>query len=523
MHLSRKTTLMLAALIALVLVVGAMLVYRSHLGGIAVFAIGDMFGAATDGEENFFTKVTYRNPFTEDSTTATAEHDTSFFGRLGATLAYLAASVSDSVQFTKSPFDEIGVPVFNTIKPHNGGGEMLRVSNEAVLDESRDYRALGYTGQRKVVVDQDGNILIAYRKHYLGSYQIFVTELESAGEGYVQILQRQPVSSSMLGITQRVPSLAIDGKNTLQLVWYGSTASAYTNRRQVQYTHTRSSRNAWYKNSNVSYVEGYDSEFEYWQEHPMIIADDQNRLFTVWEGKDEINAFQQIKFSRSFDEGATWSDWINIHPAESNTFSRPTLVYTPQDRTLHVFAYSSSGVEAKSQQVQYSYSRDFGVTWSTWKVVSNGVHDARHISATVVGGVPLIVYREQDVAGGQTNVVYQSVSPNTVGPARIVHASDAYQFFPSVVAIANTSRFCVSWIEEDTHSDFPNENPTDGDIYFACGDTSETEELVTYNLTPEGSHLYPNLPETATSGIIPLVYYDDDESSIVLRLIDVTQ
>lgn len=503
-------------------VVWATYSYRHHHVGVDTLNLpGLRITEQPIEDEGFITRPIYRHPFSD--TTLPRERNT-FFANIASADTLLQSTLRGAwnaslLRKNRSPYAGPAGPTWTGMKSVRANGMPIVVSNEAILDRSDDPKSIGYTGQRKLAEDSEGRVLLAYRKRFGDSYQIFATELDRYADGYIQVLQAEPVSMGTVGITQRVPSIVFDSKDLLHVAWYGSSEPDLENRRQIMHTHTKSSYNVWNENSLTTYVEGYLDEFDMWQEHPSITVDEYDRLFVVWEGKDDDHDNQQIKFSRSFDEGATWSDWVNVHPQEVHAFSRPTMVYTPQSGTLHLFAYSNYGATTENPQIQYSYSTNMGTTWSPWHIVSSGVQDARHISATVVAGIPVITYRTVLEPNGPTQIVYQAVQQEEIGTATAIHASDSYQFFPSVTHIRDSTMFCTTWIEEDSPSEFPNDNPTDGDIYFACRDLFNNNNQEAYNLTPLGSHLYPNLAEESDGSRIPLAYYDDDSGDIVFRLI----
>lgn len=464
---------------------------------------------ALNEKESFVTAVTYSRPFMEGAVEPNPEQDN-----------YLARAVESlkRLAFWNGEIDyRAVVPTFTTIQSEDDDYTIF-ASPETVVDTSPDRRSLGYTGQRKLLVDKEGSVSIAYRKRWGDDYQIFLSELQHMDNGYVLSTPSQPLSVRTIGITQRVPAIALDEKGSTHIVWYGSDKEEFPNRRQILHSQTKNSKNFWEENDMVSYVEGYSSDNEYWQEHPSITLGNFDDLFVVWEGKDKDHDKQQVKFSRSLDGGGDWSEWKNIHPSTNFTFSRPTLVYT-SDGTLHLFAYSSEGVRNGTTQIQYSYSQNLGGSWSDWKVVSKGDFDARHISATAVNDRPIISYRTQLEEDGPTQIVAQQVHFNDVSDPQPIFASENYQFFPSITAVEGTEQFCVTWIEENTASGFPNEDVTDGDIYFGCRAATSPQGDVAFNLTPTGSHLYPVLPQTVSPDLIPIAYYDDDAQEIMLRLL----
>jgi hypothetical protein len=464
------------------------------------------------------TGVTYREPFTGDNETSdlstqTASAILSEEG-IGNFFTELFAG-GEQADASYRPF----APEYEAIESLDETSQ-LRVTPESLVAESEDRRTLGYTGQRKVLVDANDDVSVAYRRKYQDYYQIFLSELLRLDDGYILATPDQPVSHQSLGVTQRVPAIALDGRDLLHLVWYGSEEEEYPDRRQVKHVQTKNSRNFWEESDTVSYVEGYSSEFKYWQEHPAVTVGDYDDIFVVWEGKDSENEKQQVKFSRSLTGGDEWSEWRNIHPADDYTYSRPTMVYTPETSTLHLFAYSSKNVESNTNQIQYSRSENLGLTWTPWEIISEGEYDARHISATVVEEQPTIAYRTPTREDGPSQIVVQTLEQNATWTDPIAFSADQenYQFFPSIMHVADSDRFCVSWIQENTPSEFPQEDPTDGDIFFGCGRLGNQASAV-YNLTPTGSHLYPALPLRAEADYIPIAYYDDDAKTVMLRLL----
>src|SRR5439155_33747 len=119
------------------------------------------------------------------------------------------------------------------------------------------------------------------------------------------------------GMDQRVPSIAIDSKNHIHVVWYGrDQVYAGANGRQVKYSMWNGV--AWLPWINISPVLGYSGS-TYWQEHPVIVIGKNDVLHVLWEGADSGSAgAQQIKHSMSTDGGYTWTNWENIAPVDKS-------------------------------------------------------------------------------------------------------------------------------------------------------------------------------------------------------------
>ena len=238
-----------------------------------------------------------------------------------------------------------------------GGGVAANATETmagVMVDTTEDYKALGYTDNRKIVRDDENNLYIAYRKKWQGQYRIFIAKSTNQGKRW-QVLNGNKAIEAVGDYTQRVPSFAIgrnaeDDANFLHLVWYGNDQEHPGNERQIKYLRfttagKRSTDDCCELNINIA---GYDRQ-RLWQEHPAIYVNGSN-VYIVWEGRDSTTTKAKIKFVRSSDFGRTWSETIDIAPSERITFSRPTLAvaYRGEERQIYVVAYGESKKSARS-------------------------------------------------------------------------------------------------------------------------------------------------------------------------------
>ena len=105
-----------------------------------------------------------------------------------------------------------------------------------LVDTVSDPQVTGYPDSRKVVRDSRDNVYVAYRKKVDdGSLHIFVAKLSNKGSKFTNT--EKSIETELLPYTQRVPSLAIDEKDTLHVVWYGTDEnSTGDDDRQIKYT-----------------------------------------------------------------------------------------------------------------------------------------------------------------------------------------------------------------------------------------------------------------------------------------------
>lgn len=386
--------------------------------------------------------------------------------------------------------------------------------NRILVDVSEDYRALGFSGQKKLVLDSKGNVYVAYRKKANNYYEIFVAKLKKDTDGDLsyEVVFKKNVSSINNKVNQRVPSIAIDSKDNLHLVWYGADSNTQAGDRQIKYSSSKDGGETWSKAINISYVSGYKNQ-SLWQEHPDIWVGNDDNLFVVWEGKDKESDNQYIKFSKSKD-GKDWSDWKDIN-ISSGSQSRPTIV---QDKNgvLYVFMYSKQNLN--NHQIWYSLSSNEGESWSEWKNISNSSQDSRHLSATPDSKNRLhLTWREFSSKNGKTQIMYSSFDKKDWSRKEVVSESNAFQFFPSI-GVNKDDTLIISWLETANKSSFPEDDPNEGTSYIATKKSGE--ELFSNGFLIVKKSNLPSVAQISNSQSFVLFSKVEDNSPIVLTVID---
>lgn len=388
-----------------------------------------------------------------------------------------------------------------------------------VVDMTEDYKALGYTDNRKLVRDDDGALYIAYRKKWQGQYRIFITKSTDQGKTWKVLNGNKPIEA-VGDYTQRVPSFAIgrnskDDGNFLHLVWYGNDREHPGNERQIKYlrlttTGQRSADDCCDLNVNVA---GYNGQ-RLWQEHPAIYVNGSN-VYIVWEGRDPASTSAKIKFIRSTDFGRTWSEPLDIAPTERVSFSRPTLAvaYQAKARQLYVVAYGES---KKVGQVYWSRSHDNGDSWEEWQAISPSPRDQRHITMARDDNDKLHIVWRETTTTATTVLRYRVFDPalaNGVGnwvaaTETIATRNGACLFFPSV-ALDEKNQVWVVWTESPDCHTLPSDDPTSGQIVYRVKSTNGRWSAPT-PLTTTGAHLYASFRSTHTpsGATMDLVWLD---------------
>jgi hypothetical protein len=407
----------------------------------------------------------------------------------------------------------------------------------STIDATEDYRALGYPDGRKIVRDSSGKRYVAYRKKVDGAYRIFVSQSSDNGATWSVSNNGKPVEE-VGKYNQRVPALAIDNQDRLHLVWYGNDAdntnvTNNSNEREIKYTRSISTATGlqWEPWRNLYDGAAYTTTKMLWQEHPAIYTNGSN-IYTVWESNETSRA--HIKFQRSTDYGVTWrSSPVVVRPSTTVGFSRPTLLvsYFREIRYLYLFAYGSQNGIA---QIYWSRSGNNGESWSVWQAVAPNGIDQRHVSvARDSQGRLHLVWRQ--VAGSRTILRYRVYDPAlnsgrggwVAVPITVASVAQRCLFYPSI-AITGNDQLWVVWTQSSDCSslgsvtdptDNDPDNPKDGQIFYRTKPAAGPWGAPTA-LTTSGKQLYASLPLVNTpagaGNAVDVVWLDMTNSTLGL-------
>lgn len=372
------------------------------------------------------------------------------------------------------------------------------------VDITGDVKALGYSGQQKITFDKAGNIYVVYRKKDDKDYNIYLAMLKRTSSGYKK---GKITRVSYDEETQRVPSIYIDKKDIIHIVWYGLTENS--DGRQIFYAKSDNYGDSFTKPLNISKVKGGDEQ-DYWQEHPQIVGDNKN-LYVVWEGKDLDHDKQQVKWSKSVDDGNNWSDWTNIEASADSTQSRPSVHCTEND-TCYLYFYSSK--DALKQTIVYAIKNKNDDSFSISENYVNDLFDNRHISGVTFANNNYIAYRSYDETVDRSSIIFKadknssfSLNPDLA----------QYQFFPTIAARGNTAY--IAYMASNESSDVPREDPRPSRILLQTIDTHANTITDTKEITTNGT--YPNIAQKGD--ILALVYEQEhkDEYKITVNILKV--
>ncbi|MBC8075047.1 MAG: exo-alpha-sialidase, partial [Chloroflexales bacterium] len=312
--------------------------------------------------------------------------------------------------------------------------------SEGAFDRSEDDRTLGYSDQRKIVRDSRGALFTAYRKKFRQGndldYHIFVARSSDDGATWAVLNDGRPIESTG-DYNQRTPAIAIDGRDVLHITWYGNDANhSGENDRQIKYVRSADGGTSWSPWVNVAEIAGY-SDQKLWQEHPAIAVSD-TAVYIIWQGPDEASRAPQAKLAVSRDGGASWQPWQNISPSEGRNRSRPTLAIA-RDGRLFALAYGSLEKDGP-QQIVWTASADDGASWQAWAAVAPTADDQRHMSVALDAGDRLRAVWRQGRADSPTQVLYSAFDGAAWSkPAHVAPNALAWQVFPSIAIAGDTA------------------------------------------------------------------------------------
>jgi hypothetical protein len=375
------------------------------------------------------------------------------------------------------------------------------------IDNTEDYRSLGYPDQRKIARDSQGNLYVAYRKKYksvnTSTYHIFVAKSTNNGSSWQILNNNQPIEQ-IGDYMQRVPTIAIDQRDVIHVAWYGQDAqNTGENQRQIKYSRSSDGGLTWSPWVNVGEVQGYDNQ-KLWQEHPTLAVNGTN-VYIAWQGLDPDNPrSSQVRLGHSTDSGATWQPWRTVKATTRGNRSRPSIIAVSGGERLYILAYGGVGTP---QQIVWTSSDDGGATWGDWQPVAPNTGDQRHVSAALdSGGRVHAVWRQMDDQNNAA-IVYAVLDNGQWSQPKAIQQNGTYQFFPSI-AVSGDDSVWVSWTASSDASKSPEDDPTNGNIVVAKKEHDSTWRMLQPPLEQQGANIYSSLRwgEYNNGGNVDLVW-----------------
>ena len=310
-------------------------------------------------------------------------------------------------------------PSENAPPPSAGKVHMPCTLRSTALLPIADPRGMGYTNNRKFVVDAQGVGWVAVRSKDRRGFNICLVRIPGPWRAGMPVEQNWLEDRDGVEVTtapQRVASIAAGADSSIQMVWYGGTAASPDH--QVRYARFNTSGAARLAEERAPFtVPGYaavvanrPSANDLWQEHASLAIGPDGTAHVAWEARDPSRLAKDgtpkpgIAYATRTRDGRWSVNGVLGRPPylevdeRCPSQSRPTIL-VDRSGVVHVLCYGSmSGVQ------HVLHGRIEGKKFSGWQMISPSNGDQRHVSAALdpAGGLH-VAWREGVPAHGSSS------------------------------------------------------------------------------------------------------------------------
>jgi len=214
-------------------------------------------------------------------------------------------------------------------------------------------------------VDSSGNIYVVWRV----SSVIYFSRSTDGGTTWSPAVN---ISNE----TDYGSAIAVDNAGNINVVW-----GIYDGRRKIYFSRST--------DSGVNWSEGINISSPYSSYEPKIAVDNTGNIYVIW--KECIFDEWYLYFSNSIDNGATWSQPINI--------SITSGAYSPDIVVVIAGSINVVWRDFTYKDIYFRRSTDNGTTWSQPVNISNTSGDSNSPSITMdsVGNINVAWYESSNV------------------------------------------------------------------------------------------------------------------------------
>jgi hypothetical protein len=217
------------------------------------------------------------------------------------------------------------------------GGEMV---NEVVFSS-----ATAYNNGAKLLMDSDSNLYSVYTdREGTKPTQISISNSSDLGESWFQ----NPVTKATT--RQLEPSVAIDSKDVLHVVWRGLVSSYY----QIHYANSANGGVSWANQKTITSTSAHNYA-------PSIALDSDNKAHIVWHGGTGSNIYYTTRTSTG--------TWGSVSALNSNIGEYAAIAVDSED-DLHV-VWSGQRSWTSTDNIQYMKYDSSATSWSSVTMLTN--------------------------------------------------------------------------------------------------------------------------------------------------------
>jgi hypothetical protein len=233
------------------------------------------------------------------------------------------------------------------------------------------------------------------------------------------------------------PVIAVDTGNNLNVVWNDFTSINH----EIYFSRSADGGSSWSKNDNISSNAGTSRS-------PAIAVDNAGNINVVW--KDFTTGDPEVYFSRSKDEGTSWSTPLNI--SKTGYADNPAI---GTDNSDYIYVVWEEFV-LPHYEIYFSRSTDGGSTWSNPVSISNSTNSSGDPDIAVDSTGKLYVVWEKYISYNH-EIYFIKSNDKGVNWGQVVNLSkNKYGSLDPSIAVYNSNVYVV-W--EDRSSG-------DEEIYF---------------------------------------------------------
>lgn len=206
----------------------------------------------------------------------------------------------------------------------------------------------GTSSRPAMAADGAGNRYVVWYDYTPGKADIFFIQSNDYG-----LTWSYPLNISRNPDRSYYPVISVDDAGDLYVVWYDDTPGKF----DILFSHSSDNGTSWSSPINISKNNG-DSK------RPAMTMDSDGNLNISWE--DNTSGNFEIYFSRSMDKGASWSPVVNISKNSSLSF-KPAMAMDSVGNLSIIWEDNSNG----DYEIYFSRSTDNGGSWSPALKISN--------------------------------------------------------------------------------------------------------------------------------------------------------
>ncbi|MCK5057474.1 MAG: exo-alpha-sialidase [Candidatus Aminicenantes bacterium] len=299
----------------------------------------------------------------------------------------------------------------------------------------------GFSGYPAIAVDDAENINVVWCDYTPGNLEIYFSRSTNGGVTWSQGVNISNNSGTSDEPTH--PAIAVDDAENINVFWWDDTPG----NNDIYFVRSTDDGASWSKSVNISNNSGFSGA-------PAIAVDDAGNINVVW--CDDTPGNIEIYFSRSTNDGVTWSQGVNI----SNNFREsicPDIAVDSSGNIDVVWFDNTPG----NFEIYFSRSTDNGVSWSQTVNISDSWKGSEFVRIAVdVAGNINVVWCEYTPQGGGQEIYFSRSTDDGVSWSQAVNISEfsGGEDSPPCIAVDPAGNINLLWCDCSTQGD--------EDIYF---------------------------------------------------------